>query len=105
MSTWNSPEQNPHSLDDTELREPRMFRVFLHNDDYTTMEFVVQILVDVFHKNGEQASAIMLEVHEKGVGLCGVYTQEIAETKIAQVHARARKAGFPLRCTLEEVKA
>lgn len=85
-----------------DVREPRRYRVLLHNDDYTTMEFVVEVLTRIFQKTLEQATAIMLAVHEKGIGVCGVYTEEIAETKVAQVHDRARKAGFPLRCSMEE---
>ncbi|MDL2280033.1 ATP-dependent Clp protease adapter ClpS [Desulfovibrio sp. OttesenSCG-928-G11] len=90
------------ALTDIDVREPRLYRVLLHNDDYTTMEFVVEVLMNIFRKSPQEATAIMLAVHEKGMGLCGVYTQEIAETKVAIVHARARKAGFPLRCTMEE---
>lgn len=90
-------------LIEDEVREPRMFRVLLHNDDYTTMEFVVSVLVEVFRRTPDEATRIMLAVHEKGVGECGVYTAEVAETKVALVHARARREGYPLRCTLEEV--
>lgn len=86
-----------------EVRLPRMFRVLLHNDDYTTMDFVVSILVEVFRKTVDEATAIMLAVHERGVGECGVYTHEVAETKAAIVHARARREGYPLRCSTEEV--
>ncbi len=85
------------------LREPRHFTVLLHNDDYTTMEFVVEILVTVFRKSLSEAQVIMLAVHEKGQGACGVYPAEVAETKVAVVHSKARAAGYPLRCTLEEV--
>ncbi len=87
---------------DLEVREPRKFKVLLHNDDYTTMEFVVEILRTVFRKSPEQASAIMSSVHERGLGVCGVYTEEVAETKVMQVHEKARSAGFPLRCSMEE---
>lgn len=105
----SGPPDMPDGGRDTELliedevREPRMFRVLLHNDDYTTMEFVVSILVEVFRRTPDEATRIMLAVHEKGVGECGVYTAEVAETKVALVHARARREGYPLRCTLEEV--
>lgn len=85
-----------------DIRAPRRFRVLLHNDDYTTMEFVIDTLMQVFRKTLEEATAITLAVHEKGLGSCGVYTEEIAETKVAQVHDRARKAGYPLRCSMEE---
>lgn len=92
------------SLTDVEIgvRPPRRYRVLLHNDDYTSMEFVVEILISIFYKNPQQAIAIMLNVHNKGRGVCGVYTAEVAETKVALVHDRARKAGYPLRCSMEE---
>jgi ATP-dependent Clp protease adaptor protein ClpS len=83
-------------------REPRRFHVILHNDNYTTMEFVVDVLVSIFRKTAEEAAAIMLAVHEKGRCSCGVYTEEMAETKVAQVRHKARQAGFPLRCSMEE---
>ncbi len=79
-----------------------MYRVLLHNDDYTTMEFVVDILMHVFHKTIEDASLIMLNVHETGIGICGVYTYEVAETKVDTVHNLARDNGFPLRCSMEK---
>lgn len=78
-----------------------MYRVLMHNDDYTTMDFVVAVLVVIFGKPFDEAERIMLNVHRKGVGICGVYPQEIAETKIAQVHERAQESGFPLRCSME----
>ncbi|MFV0420778.1 ATP-dependent Clp protease adapter ClpS [Oleidesulfovibrio sp.] len=86
-----------------EIKEPRRYKVLLHNDDYTSMDFVVSVLMEIFRKNREQAMTIMLSVHEKGVGVCGIYTAEVAETKVARVHARARTKGFPLRCSMEEV--
>lgn len=85
------------------VKEPSMFKVLLLNDDYTTMEFVVEILILVFAKSLEAATEIMLNVHHKGMGVCGVYPLEIAETKIETVHSLARERGFPLRCALEEV--
>ncbi len=85
-----------------DLQEPRQYIVLLHNDDYTSMEFVVFILQRVFHKNVEDATRIMLAVHQEGIGVCGIYTHEIAETKVKQVRILSREAGFPLRCTLEE---
>ena len=87
-----------------EVREPRRYRVLLHNDDYTSMAFVVEVLMDIFRKSVDEATAIMMAVHEHGVGQCGVYTHEIAESKATRVHRRARDAGFPLKCTLEEVE-
>ena len=100
--TTHNPYGEPLVILEEELQEPRLYRVLLHNDDYTTMEFVISILVDVFHKRAEQAAAIMLAVHEQGTGVCGVYPHEVAETKVAEVHGRARRAGFPLKSTMEE---
>lgn len=102
MSQHSSPEGQPDIFVDIETREPRKFRVLLHNDDYTTMEFVIDILMTIFHRTADEAADIMLAVHEKGIGSCGVYTEEMAETKVAQVHDKARRAGFPLRCSMEE---
>jgi ATP-dependent Clp protease adaptor protein ClpS len=85
-----------------ELEEPPMYRVLLHNDDYTTMEFVVEILQKVFHKPPAEATRIMLLVHKNGTGVCGVYTAEVAETKVELVHHLAKKSGFPLKCSMEE---
>lgn len=75
----------------------------MHNDDYTTMDFVVAILISIFHKSTEDATSIMLNIHNNGIGECGVYTREIAEAKISQVRHEARLAGFPLRCSMEKV--
>ncbi len=85
-----------------ELDHPKKYKVYLLNDDYTTMDFVVDILMRIFHKSYEEAERIMLEIHKKDKGLCGVYTYEIAETKVAQVHKRARDNGFPLKAYMEE---
>jgi ATP-dependent Clp protease adaptor protein ClpS len=85
-----------------DLEEPRMFKVLLHNDDYTTMEFVVHVLQKVFYKSFAEATRIMLSVHRRGIGVCGVYTGEVAETKVATVHYLARENGFPLQCSMEE---
>ena len=84
------------------LEEPPLYKVLLHNDDYTTMDFVVMILQTVFHKNTEEATRIMLNVHQQGIGIAGVYTREIAETKVAMVHQMAKQHQFPLRCSLEK---
>ncbi len=99
-----SPEIEGGTDEDVQeiVKEPSMFRVLILNDDYTTMEFVVDVLIQVFNKSFEVATAIMLNVHRKGAGTCGVYPLEIAETKIEAVHSLARESGFPLRCTLEE---
>ncbi len=86
-----------------EVREPPQYKVLLHNDDYTTMDFVVMILEQVFRKDTSEAARIMLNVHHHGVGIAGVYTREIGETKMAIVHSMARKHQYPLRCSLERV--
>ena len=85
-----------------DIDEPSMYKVLLHNDDYTTMEFVVEALMAVFHKSPTEANRIMLHIHFKGSGVCGAYPYEIAETKVSKVHDMARKEGFPLRCSLEQ---
>ncbi|MCL2066800.1 MAG: ATP-dependent Clp protease adaptor ClpS [Treponema sp.] len=85
------------------LKEPDEFRVILLNDHYTTMEFVVDILVVIFHKTPDDANRIMLDVHRKGKGVVGVYTWDIAATKVQQVHLAAREHQFPLRCIVEPV--
>jgi len=85
-----------------EVKHPAMYRVLLHNDDYTTMEFVVQVLQGVFHKTPADATQIMLHIHRSGIGVAGVYTHEVAETKVAVVEAMARQNEFPLKCTMEE---
>ena len=92
-----------HSVeDDIELKEPKKYKVLILNDDYSTMDFVVDVLIKIFRKNLDEASAIMLHVHKKGKAVCGVYSYEIASTKVAQVKANARKAQFPLKAILEE---
>jgi ATP-dependent Clp protease adaptor protein ClpS len=88
--------------DREEVAEPPLYRVVLLNDDYTTMEFVIEVLMVVFNKSAERATEIMLNVHRQGSGICGLYPLEIAETKAETVHALARQRGFPLRCTLEK---
>jgi ATP-dependent Clp protease adaptor protein ClpS len=84
-----------------EVKEPKKYKVLLHNDDYTTMDFVVEVLVRVFRRTEAQATAIMLSVHNQGYGVCGVYTAEVAETKVDLVHRLAKSAGFPLKCSME----
>jgi ATP-dependent Clp protease adaptor protein ClpS len=84
------------------LQEPRLYRVILHNDDYTTMDFVVKVVMAVFHKPAAEATKIMLDVHRKGRGIVGVYTRDIARTKVSQVHEMARQGEFPLRASCEE---
>ena len=79
-----------------------MYKVLMLNDDYTPMEFVVQILVGVFNKSAEEATRIMLAVHQNGVGVCGIYTFEVAETKVSQVMDSAKRSQHPLQCTMEK---
>jgi ATP-dependent Clp protease adaptor protein ClpS len=101
------PEYCGHSGTDAVVRDeektetPRRYRVLLHNDHYTTMEFVVLVLTEVFHKPRGEALRIMLNVHENGIGTAGVYVKQIAETKITTVHRLARDNGYPLRCSME----
>ena len=83
------------------LVRPKLYKVLLHNDDYTPMEFVVLVLVQVFHKSESDAASIMLHAHTHGYAVAGVYTFEIAETKVQQTMALAEKAAFPLLCTME----
>jgi len=87
---------------DIKNKTPKMYRVILFNDDYTSMEFVVEVLVTIFDKQAAEATKVMLDVHKKGKGVCGIYTLDIATTKIKQVHFEAQKEGFPLRCGYEE---
>jgi ATP-dependent Clp protease adaptor protein ClpS len=86
----------------TQTKRPNMYRVLLLNDDYTPMEFVIMVLQSYFNKNPEEATRIMLHVHHNGVGECGVFTYEIAETKVAQVMDHARKNQHPLQCIMEK---
>jgi ATP-dependent Clp protease adaptor protein ClpS len=85
-----------------EVAQPQMFRVILHNDDYTSMDFVVEVLTGIFHKTSEEAVQIMLQIHEKSRAVCGVYSFEIAQTKAEQVKQLAKKNEFPLLATIEE---
>ncbi len=84
------------------IKKPSMYKVLLVNDDYTTMEFVVEILMMVFKRSAETATKIMLDVHRNGAGICGVYTYEVAETKVDTVHNLAEQNGFPLKCKIEK---
>lgn len=83
-------------------KRPRLYKVLLLNDDYTSMDFVVSILETIFKKSPAEAVQIMLQVHNDGRGLCGMYAKQIAEAKVELVHKRARAEGFPLRCMMEE---
>jgi ATP-dependent Clp protease adaptor protein ClpS len=83
------------------LQAPRMYKVIMHNDDYTTMEFVIHVLQKYFQKNEAEAHAIMLEVHTRGFGVCGIFTYEVAESKAAKVTKYARDNGHPLKCSTD----
>lgn len=87
---------------DSIVEYPRQYNVFLLNDDYTSMDFVVDILMKIFRRNFHDAHNIMIEVHQKGRGLCGAYPYEVAETKVHQVSSLARENGFPLKAIMEE---
>jgi len=94
-------KDRPASKTNEKNKEPEEFLVILLNDHYTPMDFVVEILIQIFHKKAEDAVKIMLDVHKKGKGLVGVYTWDIAVTKTEQVHTQAAENQFPLRCTIE----
>ena len=98
----NTPERGVATKVRPKTKKPSMYRVLLMNDDYTPMEFVVSILMGIFKKTQEEATQVMLSVHQTGIGTCGVYTFEVAETKVAQVMDAAKRAQHPLQCTLEK---
>ena len=114
MSNSNQPDKPPIDIDDegpatgvavksrTKTKKPAMYKVLLLNDDYTPMEFVVSVLEHFFGKASEEAVRIMLHVHQKGVGICGVFTYEVAETKVSHVMDFARQHQHPLQCTIEK---
>jgi ATP-dependent Clp protease adaptor protein ClpS len=83
------------------LQPPRMYKVIMHNDDYTTMEFVILVLKKFFNKSISEAQAIMLEVHNRGYGICGIFTYEVAESKVAKVIKYAKDNGHPLKCSID----
>jgi ATP-dependent Clp protease adaptor protein ClpS len=85
-----------------EVISPSLYKVFLLNDDYTTMDFVTRILEKLFHKSPMEATQIMLHVHKNGKGLAGIFTRGIAETKVSSVDEQSRQSGFPLKCTMEK---
>jgi ATP-dependent Clp protease adaptor protein ClpS len=88
--------------DELDLQEPKKYKVFLLNDDFSTMDFVIDVLVNVFRKTLDEASVIMLNIHNNGKEVCGTYAYEIASTKVAQVKTMAREQGFPLKAIMEE---
>ncbi len=104
MSDYPEPFHNDDLAVETakpRLKRPPLYRVLLLNDDYTTMEFVIDVLTSVFHHSEEKAAQIMMHVHQKGSGICGVFTREIAETKVEQVMQYAQQNKHPLQCTME----
>jgi ATP-dependent Clp protease adaptor protein ClpS len=104
MAKSNHSHQSDTAVQErVKTQKPKMYQVILLNDDFTTMEFVVHILETIFLKSPAEAMQIMLQVHKSGKGVAGIFSKQIAEAKIDQVHQRARSEGFPLRCTMEEV--
>jgi ATP-dependent Clp protease adaptor protein ClpS len=101
MSSETDKEEQSGTVTKDKLEPPRMYKVIMHNDDYTTMEFVLHVLQKYFSKNHDDAYAIMLEVHTRGFGICGIYTFEVAESKVAKVIKYARENGHPLKCSTE----
>ena len=104
LSAGDLPDDDlsPDLEDVTEVSEPPLFKVIMHNDHYTTMEFVVGVLEAVFMRTPSEATQIMLAIHRRGQGLCGTFTREVAETKVERVHTLARQNEFPLRCSVEQ---
>lgn len=102
MAEKTRREEKSDTLTRERTQVPRKYKVLLFNDDYTTMEFVVFLLQSVFHHSPAEATRIMLSIHRNGVGVAGVYTREVAETRVAQVLELARDAGHPLQCTMEQ---
>jgi len=87
--------------DKVKLEPPKMYKVVLHNDDYSTMEFVIHVLMKFFSKNYDEAHAVMLKIHHDGVGICGIYTFEVAESKSSKVNSYSRGKGHPLKSSIE----
>jgi ATP-dependent Clp protease adaptor protein ClpS len=103
MPEWEQEREDAVATkDEQEVRKPPLYKVLLHNDDFTTMDFVVFVLRTVFHHDEDDAVRIMLNVHHQGVGVAGVYTYEVAEGKVSKVESLAREHEAPLLCTMEE---
>ena len=104
MAEWDFDRERDEEFaveERRKTRRPRKWKVILHNDDYTTMEFVIHVLITHFHKPPAEATHVMLQVHQKGIGVAGVYSREVAETKVAEVTDEARANGMPLKLTTE----
>ena len=101
--TQNTPDSGAGLLEETErkLKKPRRYQVLLHNDDYTTMDFVMMVLINIFHHDETEAMRIMLKVHNEGIGVAGIYSFEVAETKASKTMDLARRDDFPLQCSIE----
>jgi ATP-dependent Clp protease adaptor protein ClpS len=102
MSARTDQQSATQTVPETRVERPRMYRVLLHNDDYTPMDFVVAVLCEVFHKDEAEAVRVMLHVHKRGMGVAGVFPHQVAETKVGKVHDWARGEGHPLKCSMEE---
>ena len=100
---WPEEEGGLATQEETrqKIEKPRMYKVLLHNDNYTTMDFVIMVLMQVFHQSESKAVQTMFDVHRKGIGIAGVYQREIAETKIHRVAQLAKQAEYPFLCTME----
>jgi ATP-dependent Clp protease adaptor protein ClpS len=98
----NTPQSGLALEERVKTKKPAMFKVLLHNDDFTSMEFVTHLLSTIFHHSQSECTRIMLHVHRTGIGIAGVYTREIAETKVRKALDMARKSQLPLQCTTEE---
>lgn len=101
MSSQTENDGNVATKSRSEVKRPRRYYVLMHNDDYTTMEFVILVLEKFFGHNPDEAYRIMLEVHHKGSAVCGIFTYEVAESKVAKVIKYAKDNGHPLKCSLE----
>ena len=104
MPEWENEEDGgtvTETRTERKVAKPRLFKVLMHNDDYTTRDFVVWVLQSVFHKSEGDAVRIMLHVHQTGIGVAGLYTREVAETKVAKTERLAREHEFPLRLSME----
>jgi ATP-dependent Clp protease adaptor protein ClpS len=95
-------QENVNLLERSRTKPPKMYKVILLNDDFTTMEFVIEVLKTFFSMNQERATQVMLQIHNEGSAICGVYPKDIAETKVTRVSEFAKKNGHPLRCSMEE---